>query len=206
MWDREKYMREYYHAHRKLKPKESHRPRTDFRMLNAGITRESLFDMYVTQRMSMERIGRKFGVTQKAVDYWMRKWNIPARTKKDAVTLSRLREAFSGPNNPNWNGGRVMSPSGYMTVRDPKHPRAQLRGYVLEHIKVWMETHGKEVPQGWQVHHINGDKLDNRPENLVALSEKKHRKVIPLLQRRIRQLEKLLFAKKAATTASTQKK
>ena len=33
-----------------------------------------------------------------------------------------------------------------------------------------------QIPQGFVVHHVNGDKLDNRPENLVAMSNSEHSK------------------------------
>jgi len=37
-----------------------------------------------------------------------------------------------------------------------------------EHREVWQEAHG-EIPKGWVVHALNGDKLDIRLENLAAV-------------------------------------
>jgi hypothetical protein len=42
-----------------------------------------------------------------------------------------------------------------------------------EHRKIWEKHHGK-IPKGHFVHHINGDKLDNRIENLILVSRKTH--------------------------------
>lgn len=50
----------------------------------------------------------------------------------------------------------------------PEHPRADKAGMVLEHIPILESVLGRSLDwlAGEQVHHINGVKDDNRPENL----------------------------------------
>ena len=71
--------------------------------------------------------------------------------------------------------GRKRHPTadGYIRVYEPAHPEANADGYVLEHRKVVSDA-GIEIPHGHHVHHINGDKQDNRLENLEVLSARAH--------------------------------
>jgi len=92
---------------------------------------------------------------------------------------------------PLWKGGRTKN-QGYIVILKPEHPRANSSGYVFEHIVVWEETHGKPLPKGWIVHHLNGIKDDNRPKNLVGLPDKKHRHIFDAKAKRIQELEALL--------------
>lgn len=46
---------------------------------------------------------------------------------------------------------------------------------LLEHVFVW-QTHFGKVPEGYQIHHKNGKRADNRIENLEVLTPLEHRR------------------------------
>jgi hypothetical protein len=67
---------------------------------------------------------------------------------------------------------RIM-PSGYVRVWAPGHPVANKDGYALEHRKVLHDA-GVTLLPGHHVHHLNGDKTDNRFENLRQVKADDH--------------------------------
>jgi len=71
------------------------------------------------------------------------------------------------------NGGRHLMANGYIRVWSPGHPTAAKDGYALEHRLVLHEA-GVLLPSGHHVHHLNGNKTDNRAENLAVLSVGEH--------------------------------
>lgn len=69
----------------------------------------------------------------------------------------------------NWNGGRVRMGSYVAVMVEPDSPFASMRmsqGYVLEHRLVMAKKLGRPLTSRESVHHINGVRDDNRPENL----------------------------------------
>lgn len=72
---------------------------------------------------------------------------------------------------PRAHGWRVGS-NGYRVLFDLSHEFADKHGYVLEHIAVASAVLGKRLPTRAQVHHVNGDKTDNRPANLVICEDR----------------------------------
>ena len=62
--------------------------------------------------------------------------------------------------------------TGYIRIWAPDHPVAKKDGHALEHRKVLYDA-GIELPKGAHVHHRNGNRQDNRLENLEVLTPAK---------------------------------
>ena len=89
-----------------------------------------------------------------------------------------------------FNGHRATkNTGGYILEYKPEHPRATKNGYIGQHILVWEDTHKISLPEDWTVHHLNGIKNDNRPENLAGMPSRAHSQVLAEKAKRIKALE-----------------
>ena len=75
-------------------------------------------------------------------------------------TTKRLKSGHGGASNPNWKGGRKIDKDGYVRVFVSK------RRYVLEHRQVMEQMLGRKLKPTETVHHKNGVRTDNTPDNL----------------------------------------
>lgn len=62
---------------------------------------------------------------------------------------------------------RTLDKNGYAVLSNMHdHPNARKNGNIFEHVVVMAEKLGRPLVKGENVHHINGVRDDNRPENL----------------------------------------
>jgi hypothetical protein len=126
------------------------------------------------------------------------------RTGKIHTEASRRKmgEAAKGKslreNSSQWKGGRFANAAGYQHVMVATLPSewqalaAQMpkRGeYILEHRIVAAAKLGRPLSSGEVVHHLNGDKGDNRPENLIVMPLREHSLEHREIEREMRRLK-----------------
>lgn len=96
----------------------------------------------------------------------------PTRRESRAVfcSVKCQQESVVGEGNPMWKGGVKKHSEGYVYVYMPEHPNCDTSGYMLEHRVIMERIIGRFLFRKEVVHHVNGDKSDNRESNLELLN------------------------------------
>lgn len=84
------------------------------------------------------------------------------------------KKNWRGFRHPSWKGGKHIDSNGYILIYKPEHPYCDSRGYILEHRLVMEQYIGRFLLPSEDVHHINGNRQDNRIENFQLLTHGQH--------------------------------
>jgi hypothetical protein len=107
-----------------------------------------------------------------------------AKTSEETKAKMRAARHPGGRNASNWKGGRPkFTRQGYVLIRDPGLPDDAASVYILEHRWVMATAMGRALRQDEHVHHRDGDKANNRIENLCLMSQSEHMRLHGLLKR-----------------------
>lgn len=124
------------------------------REVTAAMAAEML-RLYVADKWSQEQIAAQFGCHQGTVSRTLR--------------AAGIRSAGRGDQHGSWTGGRSITGHGYVLTRSSDGLALGVEsksGYSLEHRLVMARALGRPLRKTETVHHINGDRQDNRIENL----------------------------------------
>lgn len=101
----------------------------------------------------------------------------PSRKTPKFCSLKCIGESQKGENNPAYNGGKYFDSSGYVVLFMPDHPFCGVKKTVLEHRFVMECKLGRYLTNEEVVHHIDFNKSNNDPSNLMLFkNQKEHMK------------------------------
>jgi hypothetical protein len=103
---------------------------------------------------------------------------INTTTQNPSDNRGKHKNHKKGSQHPKWNHNCLISSTGYKLIRVGKeHPLGDPNGYCKEHNLIICSAIGKILKKNEIVHHINGDKLDNRLKNLKIMTISEHNKI-----------------------------
>lgn len=154
---------------------------------NCKIKLDKFIELFYEKRLKNCEIAKYFSVGNSAIGSFRKRHDLPPRGWANGSPMSGKRHNLAslekisksrigkniGKNNHNWNGGRITNTHGYILINVKDRPNTY-RNYILEHRYIMEEHIGRFLDKNETVHHINGNKTDNRIENLELLTRSSH--------------------------------
>lgn len=136
-----------------------------------AMTKEKFRELYHVQHLSAEEIGAMFKCGASTVRRKAAKFGLAKGRGKEKSRVPKGDKHWS------WRGGKHEDGNGYIRLRMPDHPNANKNGYVLEHRFVASEAIGRPLATSEEVHHIDGNKKNNSPDNLIVVPKGEHQRL-----------------------------
>ena len=113
-------------------------------------------------------------VMKRGINSIQHKANRLKLSKDKEISRFIRSECELGEKNSSWKGGRKISPQGYVLIMKKGYESSDCMGYIFEHRYIAEQVMGRYLNKNEVVHHINGDKKDNKIENLKVMTNGEH--------------------------------
>ena len=118
---------------------------------------------YKTKSMTM--IGKELGITWVIVGRLFDKYGIERTRSPRAKSIAAMEANHTNPR---------KRADGYIHEYAPWHPKASSTGYIRQHVLIAEAKIGRFLKEDEVVHHIDRDKTNNSPDNLLVLTKQEH--------------------------------
>lgn len=113
---------------------------------------ELAYELYLSG-LSLSEVGSQLGLKRQSVFKAFKKRGLQLRS-----IIYRPEKKYDGKK---------------FTLRDSGYYALTTDNRILMHRYIWQKEKG-QIPEGWDIHHINEDKTDNRIENFECLPKSEH--------------------------------
>lgn len=153
------------------------------------VNKELLESLYIEMKKSIPMIAHELGISQSTVRNRLLYYGIPLRRRLEAIRIAaaegrlsprgRVRKPMSAEARQRIREARLrygeekavgvtLKPNGYVEYTRGPHKGRSVHDVLME------QMIGRPLAKNEIVHHINGKRDDNRPENLALMTRSEH--------------------------------
>lgn len=125
---------------------------------------QEIVEVYLSGTLATCEIAEKFNISPSSIYNILKKFNVPRRSIKEGIQIAKRNGRGGNP------AKQRRIKHGYVLVKTEEGEKA-------EHIHVAEQVLGRKLKRNEVVHHIDLDKTNNHPSNLIVLSNEVHSKL-----------------------------
>lgn len=137
------------------------------------LSKDEVARLYYEELLPLPEVAAVAGTSPQRLARWMEFWDLKRRTSIQGRTIFTERRRASRP--AGWIGKQWKHhATKTMFTYAPDHPRRRSKGVMPVHVLVAEHRIGRYLEDGEIVHHLDGNRYNNAPENLCVMLNREH--------------------------------